>query len=508
MRLYKYKVKTIMTFIKKSIFIFSLLGAITASAQSFSAKVVDEKTGEAIPFATIETGENQGVITNEDGFFTLSENNERQPQDSIYISSLGYARKGVLLQHVTENTILLEPKEFEIKEVFLTNNPLDSEEIIDRVKENLDRNYSTGLSNKKVFFRQSDFKKMNKIDFGFQKSSIEELNKELMDSIALILPKTASHYTEIAGNIYGDYTTPKLHIDKAAELYDKSKDLSSEALTDRLEKIFKENIKPNSYLKIKSGFFGTKVDLEETDNESQDGKMIQIRTENPDDAPTLLTNQKERIADIYKQLFFNEDSELDFLDKSNRYTFELKDYSYIEDASVYIIEFSPKGKKDFKGVLYVTTDDFAIVRLEFDNVRPLKKFGMFGINYRRSIFKGKMLFGKDQNGKYAPRYIEIEDGSTFGIERPLKIIEKNKHVKGRRKQNELSLELNIQGASRVKYELVVFASETISQSTFNAATENTNVKATHLSSYDPTFWQDYTIMEPNKAIQAFKVIEE
>lgn len=495
-----------MKFIKQSLFILSLLSTIAATAQSFSAKVIDEKTGEPIPFATIETGENEGVITNENGVFTISENNERQPQDSIYISSLGFARKGVLLQHITEGIIALEPKEFEIKEVFLSNKPLDSEEIIERVKENLERNYNTGLSQKKIFFRQSDFNKMNKIDFGFQESSIEELNKELMDSIALILPKSSSHYTEIAGNMYGNYKTPKLYIDKAAELYDKSEDISQEGLTKRLEKIFKENIKPDSYLKIKSGFFGTKIDLEE--GESQDGKVIQIKTGDSEDEQTLQQNLKRRITYIYKQLFFNEDSELDFLDKSNRYIFELKDYSYIDEASVYVITFTPKGKKDFKGVLYVTTDDFAIVRLEFDNVRPLKTFGMFGVSYKRSIFKGKMLFGKDQNGNYAPRYIEIEDGSSFGIERPLKVIEKNKHVKGRRKQNELSLELSIQGASRVKYELVVFTSEAISEGTYNAAPENPKVKATYLSSYDPTFWKDYTIMEPNKAIQTFKVIAE
>lgn len=497
-----------MAFIKQSIFIFSLMYPLVVSAQSFSVKVVDEKSGEPIPFATVETGENQGVITNEDGIFTISEAYERQPQDSIYISSLGFARKGVLLQNVTEGLIALTPKEFEIKEVFLSNNPLDSEEIIDRVKENLATNYNTGFSEKKIFFRQSDYHKMNKIDFGFQESTIEELTKELMDSIALILPKTATHYVEVAGKLYDNYTAPKLYIDKAAELYDKSKDVSTDALIQRFEKILKENIKPNSYLKIKSGFFGTKIDLEEGDPDSEDGRVFQIKNENPEEELTLQQNRKKRIAYIYEQLFFNEDSELDFLDKSNRYNFELTEYTYIDDASVYVIEFTPKGKKDFKGVLYVNTEDFAIMRLEFNNVRPLKTFGMFGVHYKRSVFKGKMLFGKDQHGKYVPRYIEIEDGSSFGVERPLKVIEKNKHVKGRRKQNELSLELTLQGASRVKYELVVFASETISKSTYQAAPENPAVKATYLSRYDPTFWKDYTIMEPNQAIQAFKVMDE
>ena len=175
--------------------------------------------------------------------------------------------------------------------------------------------------------------------------------------------------------------------------------------------------------------------------------------------------------------------------------------------SVYIIHFRPKGNKDFKGTIYVNTEDFAIVRLDFQNVKPISKFGLLGITYRNSIYRGKMLFGKELNGAYSPKYLELEDGNYMGLNRPLKVIEKNKHVKGRRKQNELSLALDIQINQLVKYELVVFDSETISEIEFKNSIENTNVKATYLSQYSPTFWKDYTIMEPNDAIESFKVVE-
>ena len=48
-----------------------------------------------------------------------------------------------------------------------------------------------------------------------------------------------------------------------------------------------------------------------------------------------------------------------------------------------------------------------------------------------------MLFDKDENGTYSPRFIELLDGSYMGFDRPVKVIEKNKNVRGRRKQNEL-----------------------------------------------------------------------
>jgi hypothetical protein len=47
----------------------------------------------------------------------------------------------------------------------------------------------------------------------------------------------------------------------------------------------------------------------------------------------------------------------------------------------------------------------------------------------------------------------------------------------------------------------------INAATYNSATENKVVKATYLSQYDASFWQGYSIMKPNAAIQAFKVVE-
>ena len=109
---------------------------------------------------------------------------------------------------------------------------------------------------------------------------------------------------------------------------------------------------------------------------------------------------------------------------------------------------------------------------------------------------------------YSPKYIELESGSVFGVDRPLSVIEKNKFVKGRRKQNELALELDIKTTSINKFELVIYDSEEISQGAYDSALENPKMKADYLSQYDPSFWAGYNIMEPNAAIQEFKVLEE
>jgi hypothetical protein len=492
----------------RTLFVFLVLslGINQLRSQDLSATVIDSETGAPIPFATIVTGEHSGLITNEEGVFAITEEQLGRIKDSIFISSMGY-EKASLWQPKGETTISLVPKTFELAQVFLNANPLSPEEVIEKVKENLLINYTITASKKKIFFRQSDLNIMNKVDFGFKKSSINELNKELFDEIAASIPKNSSYYKEAVGDFYGDYQSHKLHIDKAAELYDKNKDISMDGLSDRLERIFKENVKPDSYFKIRSGLIGTKVEMDSISNENEEESSIVKAEMDKPESSGFQPDLKDRISELFEQLFFNEDAELDILEKSNRYRFTHKNYTFIDDAAVYIINFKPKGTKDFKGVLYVNAQDFAIMRLEFENVRPLKKFGLLGISYSRSVFRGKMLFSKEGNGGYGVRYMELEDGSTFGLDRPLNVIEKNKHVKGRRKQNELALHLDIGITNISKYEFVAFSSESISASDFEQASENPEVNASYLSKYDPNFWKEYTIMEPNAAIQDFEVIE-
>ena len=484
-----------------SILIFSYV-----NAQSFSAKVIDQDTKKPISYATIETGLYQGMVSNEEGAFTFLLENIKQPQDSIYISYMGYETKGLVFEENEGITIALLPRLYELKEVFLTTELLTIKEIIERVKDNLGKNYASILSKKKIFFRQSDIGHIKKMDFGFKKSTIEELNKELLDSITKILPKKSSYYKEVVADLYGDYNKYKLNINKAAELYDKNNDISAEGIGKKLEVIFNENIKKDSYLKIKSGFFSTKKQVDSILQENEEAKAA-LEKKKKEGTLEFQEQISTQIANLYEQLFFQEDSKIDVLNKSSRYNFTMDNYTVINEMTVYILKFTPKGGKDFKGTMYVNTQDFAIVRLDFENVQPISKFGLFGITYRNDVFKGKMLFDKDEDGTYGPRFIELLDGSYMGLDRPLKIIEKNKNVKGRRKQNELSLKLDIQGNQLQKKELVVFESENMTQSSYDLIEEKKLIKATYLSKYDPEFWQDYSIMEPNEAIESFKVVE-
>ncbi|WP_109301821.1 carboxypeptidase-like regulatory domain-containing protein [Aquimarina sp. AU474] len=477
-----------------------------AVAQTITSKVVDKKTNQPIPYATIQLSENQGIITNEEGIFSLSLDESLADIDSIYISSMGYEKIGVAVQQATDSIIYITPKAIELKSVFISNKNLSVDEIIDNVKDRVAQNYNFELSQRRLFFRESEFNSIKKLDIDFKKSTIKELNKKLLDSVVSIIPRKSEYYTETLCDLYGDFEKRKLHIIKAAELYDKNNQVSMDAMTKRMEAIFKKNVKPDSYLKIKSGLFGTKVQVDSLLENNEDANTVKdelAKQDKKEDKSEFLKNRKSGLKSLMTSLFFNDDVMSNFLNKSGRYNFELKDYTYINDEAVYIIDFSPKRKEDFKGTLYVNTQDFAIVRVDYENVKNLRNFKLLGIQYQDNLYRAKMLFTKSANQKYDLRFLEMYRGGFFGFDRPIKVIEKNKHVKGKRKQNELSLGIDAVNTYQRKYEIVVFDSKQISEANYKSSTENKSIKPEYLSKYNSEFWNGYNIIEPNTAIKQF-----
>jgi len=184
------------------------------------------------------------------------------------------------------------------------------------------------------------------------------------------------------------------------------------------------------------------------------------------------------------------------------------DLTYLGNEAVYVIEFVPKGSADYKGTLYVNYEDYAIIRVDYENVKSVKNFKLLGISFNVFLSKGKMIFSKGNDNHYSLQYLERESASRFGIRRPLKIIEKNKNVRGRRKQNELFVKLDMAMSGRNKFEVVVFDTNDVTSSEFENFKETNTMLPTYMPAYSPEFWKGYNIIEPNQAIKDFTVITE
>ena len=68
---------------------------------------------------------------------------------------------------------------------------------------------------------------------------------------------------------------------------------------------------------------------------------------------------------------------------------------------------------------------------------------LFGLFFEERLDNRTYVFVKNQLGKYTLYQIKEEEKSTFGLKRPIKIIEKNKVVKGRNRQNVLAMDVNM-----------------------------------------------------------------
>ncbi|MGW9687186.1 carboxypeptidase-like regulatory domain-containing protein [Flagellimonas sp. 2504JD1-5] len=484
-----------------ALFLCFFLAFSSLSAQTITSKLVDAKTQKGIPYATVQYGEHQGVITNEEGRFSFILD-ATSIQDSIYISSMGYQKTGFTLEQLQDSIITITPKAIELTGVYLFDKELDVDEIMERVEERMPTNYNKAPLKQRFFLRQSSFNTLQKMDIEFKKSTIVELDEHLMDSIVSILPKNSAYYTETLGDYYQNGEENKLEIIKAAELYDKSNEGSMEALSDKMEAIFRANVKPDSYLKIKSGIFGEKVQLDSIFENEEDTDELEAELEKPE-KNYFLGNRKYIMSEITDQFFGK--SKLDVAKKLHRYEYELLGYSELDNQGVYVVGFAPKRGADFQGKLFVNIEDFAIMRMDYENVKTIKSIKLLGFSYQELKYYGSTIFSKFDGDKYQLKFINFTFGRKMGVDRPLKVIEKNKHVKGRRKQNELSLALDIVNYNTEKYELVVYDSDVVSKTNFEALEEDETVEATYLSAYDPEFWKGHTIMEPNQAIREFVV---
>ncbi len=485
-----------------------VLSTSSALAQTISSKVVDGKTKKPIPYVTIQYGENQGVISNEEGRFSFVVDSTTQKLDSIYISSMGYEKLGFTYESLLDSVIYVQPKAIELSGVYLFDKELEVDEIIDKMKERLPQNINNDPVKQRYFLRQSVFGNIQKVDFGFEKSSIEELDKEFIDSLARIIPRNSYHYTEALGDFYKTKKAHKVKVLKAANLYDK-KDISSfDELGKRMESIFKQNVKPNSYLKIKSGIFSEKIQVDSilSDIEAEEAKELEKEMKK-DTISGFVDGQKHIFDELLSEVFYEEDTKLNVINKTRKYKFNLAGYADIDNAGVYVIDFEPKGGADFKGRLFINIEDFAIMRIDFENLKNLKNFRLLGIFYREILYKGSMHFTKLTNNRYDLKFVDFSFGRWFRFDRPLDVIEKNKHVKGRNKQNELRLNIDFRMTNTNKWELVIFDNTLIDQSQFDNFKEDKSVKATYMAQYDPEFWKGYTIMEPNQAIREFTVTE-
>ena len=481
--------------------------------QEIYLQVTDSTTKDPIPFTTILTNFNYNTISNEEGFFRVSKSTNFSNKDSLFISCMGFNEYKVAIVELKQPVIELKEKIIKLNSIILTSQNLNAYEIIKKVKENIDDKYLTGYSKKRYFMRESFSQKWDKMKMEIEKSSIGELNRKFWDSIFKSIPKKDSWHTESLGEIYGNWSkeNQKLEIIRAVDLADTINEKGYEQIEKKIAEILNKRTKENSYFKFKSGIFSTKVDREELIEKSidsiiKDSTVIKKQLEKKNiENENFYKNRKSRISKIYDGIY-KKGLKFEFLKKSYLYEFKIISYSYEGEVPVYRIKFKPKSSKGkYGGNIWIDSENFSIMKIEQQNNKVLRDFSLFGISFELYYHKATLVFSNFSNKKYQLQFLESEFKFKSGIDRPIKIVEKNKYVRGRRKQNELLARINFNLDQSSKTTLIVFDDIPINEEEFSKLEEQKSFKQDKLHSYDPNYWNDYSVIEPNQAIKSFKV---
>ena len=473
-------------------------------SQDLTALVLDSLNKHPIPFASIYLKSGSGVISNEEGQFRL-QYKQNVSDDSLFISCLGYKTLKYSVEQLQDSIFYLPPKAITLNSVILTNKELNADEILKAIQKNISEKYELGLTQKKIFLRESGTEEFKKLNVKIKKTTIDEFNQRFWDSTLSKFPRKNKWFEEAAGLLLGDYSekNQKLELYKALELEDKKTAAIFENTEALFDTILKENIKTTSYFKVRSGLIGGKVESSvfETDPSDSLPEVEKAWSRKKD----YLTQKKRQITNLIKTLFKEGSLNLTVLNKASRYNFKVVDMTFFGTIPVYVLDFNPKGNADYKGRLFIDADHLTLMRLEYKNIQNIRDFNLLGVSFKQDLKEVVLQFKKTINGKYGLEYFEYSTAFEGGFDRPLVITEKNKIVKGRKKQNQLKMDLDVVTKQYQKIQLVVFETLPINQAYFNDFKETPKVLPENLTQYDPSFWKGYSIIEPNKAIRSYKL---
>jgi hypothetical protein len=491
----------------KSVFfllIILLISSALLNAQELTAVVKDSISQKVIPFASIYVNSGSGVVSNEEGHFRLQYDASKE-KDSLFISCMGYKTLNIPFSKVKDTVFYLSPKTIELNSIILSNNQLDVKEILKEIQKDIPEKYELGLTKKKLFFRETGSQEFKILEVKIKKTSITEFNQTFWDSTLVKIPRKNSWYFELIGNLNGDYNkkNQKLELLRALELEDKEKTAIFENIEKLFDTILKQNVKSNSFFKVRSGIIGGKVEADEINNTSEDTLTSKQKIQKEKD--DFLKWRKRVLSNSIISLFDEEKLDLTILKKASKYKFTQTDFTYLGDTPVYIINFYPDGNADFKGKIYVDADKLALIRIEYKNIQPIRDFSMFGVSFKEDLREVIVQFKKTASEKYSLEYFDFNTSFEGGFDRPLVITEKNKIVKGRNKQNQLKMDLNVVNRNNQRYQLVIFETIPLDIHVFEDFQEKAKILPVNRITYDPNFWEGYMIIEPNAAIKEFRV---
>ena len=469
-------------------------------SQNLTAKIIDKQTGKPIPYANIKTSKYSGVISNEEGYFTIHAEDDNLK--TLIISCLGYQNKTLNIQDIkTLNFIIpLEEAINQLNEVYISNKVPNANAIIAKVKEKLDNNYKPNLNKYNIFHRRTGYANFKSLDFEIEKAShvntktLEEANANLSTLSKTIRDSDMIHFTDFKGEFYSlNKDSSKLVVSKATKLIDYKNDFSIDDIQEKAQHIILKYLDTTKTYKLKTGIFKIEDSLSLKDDDFKDKQEDEFE----------LSHLNNETKSLIRKSQFYDDSFLNKLLDTDLYDYTIEDLVYNNSELNYIITFTPKkGKAKYSGKLFVSDVNYAITRVDYAYYKDRhgQKINLklvLGIKYIANVSEGTILFEKYSNGTYHPKYLKRTTGSYFYVNREVKFIENSKA------KNKVSFSFKIEGDNRNKEELLFTTNTTLNLEDFAAAKQDKVAPYTILTMFEKTIWDNEETLEPLQEMKDF-----
>jgi len=466
-----------------------------------SGMVLDAKTKEPLPYSNIYAKQNHsGTISNETGLFSL-DITFLEPTDTVRFQYIGYQTVYFQIGSLTDNdTIFLKEEIINLSELLVFGDPPNPKTIVKKVLVYKDSNYRKTTSRKQIFMRDRDIVELSKIELNTKKSSIEEIDSDIIELIEENIPKYTTSYTDFLGNLYttGNMEDSiKLKVDPIRTVSLKEKDIAE---LERLEEVFEsvvKNTKEDEYWKFKTGIISQKIDMDDNSNDT-------IK----DTIPENLRTTKYlpwRFRNKLKFASFSEKDQWEFLHKTGKYKYKLTGGTRVNGEDVYIIDFDPKDGGMFTGRMFISRETYALIRADYQYQagKTGRDIHLFGIGYTENMFSGSIYFEKSSTG-YDLKYLSYKFGNSASIERSFSLIKKRKRWLFDKKINEIKIGVDLFMDNEQSVEFLVLDNQEIAHETYLDFSPEDYYKIIYVDQFNDKLWDGYSIIEPIQQMKEYK----
>lgn len=481
--------------------IFTLFSVFILHSQSLSAIILEKGTGNPVPYAAVKIDDYNGVISNEEGVFTIANVNTK----SLIISCLGFQELEISVDAIiaANYKIELEASVNQLNEILLSNKLPNIDSIIFNIRKNFKQNHDLADTELELFSRRTSYFDFENFELDVKKAqalpkkALSELNEEVKHLTSNVTNSKSKSFNDFSGSLsVGDSSKTKLLPKQSTVLVDIKNDYSVDKIQEKSQTLFLKALDTNLTYKVRTGIFKLEDSLSFNEVNTKEAPMTHSVGE-----------LKSRLNPLLSSIQNFENTIIGKILDTKYYDFSIRDIAYTDGSMAYVIDFSPrKGKSKFAGTLIVMANSYALKRIDYNFAEGKRgsKVNLkliAGIKYVEEAELGSIHFEKDNNNMYKPFYIQQNSIKYVYVSRPFTFIENSAS------KNKFGFNILIEGRMVDKNEMLVTGSKSISQTDFHSIEEPKTISFTKLNKYTPSIWENQQVLEPLEDMKNFVIKE-